>query len=54
MVTIVVLLLVDENELIKCFKWFLTYDKCYVYVSIISYSLPLHYTLWSVQLLSHV
>ena len=26
-VTIAVLLLVDKNELIKCFEWFLTYDR---------------------------
>ena len=43
----------DTTEWLHFF-FFLTYDKCYVYVSISSYSLPLHYALSSVQLLSHV
>ena len=47
-VTIAVLLLVDKNELIKCFEWFLTYDRTSLVAQMVK-CLP---TMWETQVQS--
>jgi len=47
-VTIAVLLLVDKNELIKCFEWFLTYDRTSLVAQMVK-CLP---TMWETQVRS--
>ena len=47
-VTIAVLLLVDKNELIKCFEWFLTYDRTSLVAQMVK-RLP---TMWETQVQS--